>query len=283
MDKVRLAEICNPKFGKAFTRISNALRAHSLDFVEWVKPENAQATIIHVVGGEEYEQALNLKNAIVVQHCVAMPGITIEGWVKLWKSSLLTISFHDLHSYSDDNFNSLHVPWGAEPSLFYREPNLQKDYQIFSTGHVAITENLDKIHKACQKTNSIFYHTGENFNWSPITYKYLKYMPDADLRRMLNRAKYVGCLREVEGFELMGIEGAFCGARPIIPNLPTYQWYKDFGCFIDMSRDVVEQLIALFNSPYQEFTDEERQKIVDKFSWKPITLDIFNAIFKTLG
>jgi hypothetical protein len=59
--KYKLAEILDPRFGVAFKRISNALRAHSLTFVEWVRPEEAEATIIHVVGGEEYEKSSECK------------------------------------------------------------------------------------------------------------------------------------------------------------------------------------------------------------------------------
>ena len=103
--KYKLAEILNPKFGVAFKRISNALRAHSLTFVEWVRPEEAEATIIHVVGGEEYDSAMKLKNAVVIQHCVSMPVLGIPEWEKLWTRALLTVSFHDLHSYSDKEFN----------------------------------------------------------------------------------------------------------------------------------------------------------------------------------
>lgn len=250
VDKIKLAEIVNPKFGMAFKRISNALHAYSQDFVEWTTPDKAQATIIHVVGGEEYQQALDLKNAVAIQHCIFTTGVELSMWEKIWQNSLLSISFHDLHSYSDKNFNAISVPWGAEPSIFFREPNIIKDQTVFTTGHVAHTEHLPDILYACQKANKRMYHTGENFSWDRKHYQYLSYMDDAQLRKMFNRTQYVGCLRGIEGFEMMGIEGSFCGAVPIVPDLHTYRWYKGFGKFIDMRKGVVEQLEAIFKEPY---------------------------------
>jgi len=278
--KYKLAEILDPRFGVAFKRISNALRAHSLTFVEWVRPEEAEATIIHVVGGEEYEKAKNIKNAVIFQHCVFTTQIKINEWEKLWEKSILTVSFHDLHDYSDKNFNHFSTPWGAEPSLFYRDGR-SKDVTIFATGHVAETEKLREIYDACVGTGSYMFHTGENFRWGN-NYHFLNYMNDDDFRTMLNRSKYIGCLRENEGFEMMGIEGAFCGAVPLIPNLHTYRWYEGFGKFIEMDKDIVGQLEAIFKSDYRELDSESIKEIVDKFSWKRIATNIFNEIFKVI-
>lgn len=278
--KYRLAEILDPRFGVAFKRISNALRAHSLTFVEWVRPEEAEATIIHVVGGEEYEKALKIKNAVVFQHCVYSTPFETAEWEKLWTKALLTVSFHDLHSYSDREFNHLSTPWGAEPGLFYRT-NTPKDVTVFTTGHVAESENIDDIYKACVNTGTHMFHTGHNFGW-PSNYHFLNYMNDEAFRNMLNRSKYIGCLREHEGFEMMGIEGAFCGAIPIVPKLHTYRWYEGFGKFIEMDKDIVEQLEAIFKSDYKELDSESIKKIVDKFSWKRIATNIFNEIFKVI-
>lgn len=275
MDKIKLGEVLNPDFGFAFKRISKAF--HDYGDVEWVSPEKADAVIIHVVGGGEYNQALELKNAVVIQHCVFTTQVTIPMWEKIWCNSLLNVSFHDLSSYSDKKFNSISTPWGAEPSIFHYIP-YARDNTVFATGHVASTEHLDSIYRACGRTGKQMLHTGENFKWNTQYYKYLKYMSDSELCSLFNHTKYIGCLRDIEGFEMMGIEGAFCGATPIVPDLPTYRWYKDFGKFIDMKQDIVEQLVAIFDSPFQELTTEKRQEVTARFSWKNIIPKIIYSI-----
>jgi glycosyltransferase involved in cell wall biosynthesis len=278
--KYKLAEILDPRFGVAFKRISQALHEHSRTFVEWVRPEEAEATIIHVVGGEEYDKAFKLKNAVIIQHCVTTVHVHPTESERLWQKAILTVSFHDLHRYSDKEFNCFSTPWGAEPGLFYRT-NIPKDITVFTTGHVAESENIDDIYNACVNTGTHMFHTGRNFGWKN-NYHYLNHMGDEAFRNMLNRSKYIGCLREHEGFEMMGIEGAFCGAIPIVPNLHTYRWYEGFGKFIEMDKDIVEQLEAIFKSDYKELDSESMKKIVEKFSWKRIATNIFNEIFKVI-
>lgn len=274
-----IAEITDPRFGKAFGRISKALHDHSKTFVNWVTPEQADAVIIHVVGGEQYNTVQQyLNKAIIVQHCYLTADPGRVDYCSQWEKALLTISYQDLTRYTKKKFNFFHTPWGYEPSIFHYTGE-EKDIKVFATGHVAHTECLDVMHTACKRTNHVMYHTGEDFKYDPRSYHYLKYLDDAAFARMLNKTQYTSCLRRLEGFEMMGIEGAACGAAPIVLDSPSYSWYKDIGITLEENKDLEEQLIPiLLNTP--KIVDQQKIK---EFQWKPIITNIFNAIFERLG
>lgn len=279
---MKVFEKLNPKFGKAFhERISPALRKYSPESVEWVdKEEDADYILVHTVGGEEFVYMLSkpLNKIINFQHCfLTVKNIEIEDWESIWENTLINISFHDFNWYTDKKIRKCVTPLGADTSVFVNK-KLTKKYDVFGTGHVAETELLDVVYKACKTTGKTFLHTGHNFKWEYPTYIYRDYMPITTLVDTLNQTRYISALRDVEGFELMGIEGALCGAVPIVPNLRTYYYYSGFGYFIDMRYDPYEQIVELLNSDYEELTDEQIDRIKEKFNWEKIVKNIFNKI-----
>ena len=278
---IKIKEILNPDLGKAFQRISIALRQYSPEKIEWVNHNNADLFILHTVGGKEYDKfyTLPINKTINIQHCYFTTAVTPEQWFRLWKDAKLNISFHDLQSYTIDKIEFLKVPWGADPNIF-KYNHYIKNIKVFTTGHVAATEALDLVHSACEKTNNIMYHTGANLKYPPLHYKYLNYMPDDMLGAYLNRAQYISCLRWIEGFEMMGIEGAMCGATPIIFDLPTYSYYKGFGYFINSTDNVEKQLAELFLSEYKPLSEEQIEYVRKNFDWKVIVESIFKRIME---
>jgi glycosyltransferase involved in cell wall biosynthesis len=85
-------------------------------------------------------------------------------------------------------------------------------------------------------------------------------------------------LRRVEGFEMACIEGAMSGAVPIVPFLPTYDYYKDFGLYIFMDGDITDQLINIFDKSYVPLTQDQLYYVRDEFSWKNICEKIYKRL-----
>lgn len=276
---MKIYEHIDKDFGRAFKRISHAFKLHFPN-VEWVN-SNQDIEIVHTLGKTEYDYLASkdsLSNVVIIQHCFfTTHGVSAENWIDLWKQSKLTVSFHDLQSYTDSKFNFIRVPWGAEPDTFPIS-KAQRFYMIFSTGHVAETECLDKVYEACKITNNKMLHTGENFGWDLKYYQFFNYMEDPWYCNLLQRVKYIPGLRDIEGFEMACIEGAMTGAVPIVPNIPTYDFYKDFCIYIDMKKDIVEQLVNIFKSEYKPLSTEQINYIRKEFAWKNICNKIYSGI-----
>jgi glycosyltransferase involved in cell wall biosynthesis len=98
---------------------------------------------------------------------------------------------------------------------------------------------------------------------------------------MLQKVQYITGLRLIEGFEMACVEGAMTGAVPIVPDLPTYSWYKDFGIYIDTHRDITKQLVDIFNKEYEPLTDEQVNYVRSEFSWESICGNIYKRIVET--
>jgi glycosyltransferase involved in cell wall biosynthesis len=275
---MKVCEFLNPNWGHAFFRISKALHDYSPKEIEWTDFEHADTYLVHVVGGgeiPEMEKGLEKKKKLIIfQHVYFTGGV--YDWSQYWKQALLTVSFHNLKDYTNKDFNFYSTPWGADSKLFSRLA-IKKSYKVFTTGHIAETENIDKLYLACKNIKQTMYHTGTNFEFGEY-YKYLPFLNDREFVVMLNGAQYISCLRDIEGFEMMGVEGLFCGARPIVPDLPTYRWYKDHGIFIDMNKDIVKQLEIILNSTPEEPSPLEMKEIHNKFSWQNLIPRIFQEI-----
>lgn len=276
---MKIYEFKNPNWGIAFTRISNALHDHSPNWVEWtINEDKADLRIIHVVGGGEIPELQKPGPKVIIQHCYFTASANEYNYDKYWEQAVLTSSFHNLPNYTNKKFNFHHMPWGASPEIFYRIPEIHKDFPIIATGHVSETECIDKVYEACKTLKLRMLHTGQNFLWDTKYYMYLPYITDKGFNELLNRCNYVSALRLIEGFELMAIEGLFCKARPIVPENSTYDWYREYGYTIDSKKDIVEQLKDILSQPPRIFTEEEYKIIVDKFAWKTIVPNFFTKI-----
>ena len=269
---LKIREILNPDFGKAFKRISAALHNYSPTWVDWVE-SGEDVALVHVIGGGELEVLNRTPNRIIVQHCYVTADSDHIDWTSEWEKSVMTIAFRDLTRETNKRFNFCYSPWGAEDSLFYNK-GLPRDVDVFTTGHIAKTENIDKVVEAASIANKLVFHTGEDFKYDKKYYKYQAYMNDIQYSTLLNRTKYIACLREIEGFELAGIEGLFCGAVPIVPNLHTYDWYDGFAVKVDMNKDLVPQLVDILNTEPSSLVTPDLARAHELFDWKNIVARI---------
>jgi glycosyltransferase involved in cell wall biosynthesis len=276
--KVKIFEYTCPDWGIAFKRISNALHVHAPSWVEWTDYESADIMIVHVVGGGEVEMCEKPKPKVIIQHCYFTASAHEIDYAKYWEQALLAVSFHDLRKYTDKVIPYYGMPWGADPAVFKYSNKGRRNIKVMATGHVAETEGIDKLFEACKTTGFSLFQTGGNFGWDPKHYFFLPYMEDEDLADILNSTQYVSALRFIEGFELMAIEGLMCGARPLVPDDPTYDWYREHAITIYKDKDITTQLVDIFKVTPNPVSPEEHRQIVEKFSWDKLVRDFFEAL-----
>ncbi len=276
---MRIKEIINSDFGEAFKNISRAFHAH-LPNTEWVN-DNYDYILLYTIGAGEHKifQTLPKDKVINFQACYLTAGLDHAEWQKMWQECFVTISYYDLQSYCSELVKVYQTPLGADPKVFNAQNRGNRPIKVFSTGHVAYSECLDKVFEACVQTNNKMYHTGENFKWSNNHYHYMNYMSIESLANLFNQTQYITGLRIYEGFEMACIEGAMCGATPIVFDLPSYSYYKDFARIINFKKDYIPQLVDIFNSPYEPLSDEQVQYVQNTFSWKKIIGDLYRAVF----
>lgn len=277
MQVIRIKELKNPSWGRAFQRISDAIHKYAPAWVQWVESEDdADLLFIHIVGESEIPWAQKKKDKVLIQHCYFTGGRTV--WHEYWPTAKLTVSFHDLKKYVPFDFNFISIPWGADPEKFKLANNGKRSFKAMTTGEVFETEAIDKAFEAAKATHSTLIHTGRDFGWDKRFYQNHPLLPDNELIEFLNDSEYVIALREIEGFELMAVEGLMCGARPIVYDLDTYHWYKGHAVFIDPTKEVVPQLIEIFKTSPKSVTSEERKIIVEKFGWANIMHTFYNKL-----
>lgn len=276
---MRIQELKSNGLGLCMNRISQAFQTHFPN-VEWVNL-NPDIRIIYVFGGGEVEmldRIDDLSNVVIFQvnfNTINMPTTT---YLPYWKRAKLVISFHPLDTYfPNEKFNFIRTALGAEPSLF-PVSNVVRPHKVFTTGHVAETECIDLIYEACKRTGTRMLHTGHNFNWDTKHYWFLPYMEDGAFKNILSTSQYIAGLRLVEGFEMMCIEGAMTGAVPIIPDLPTYDFYRDFGTYINVDLNITQQLEEIFSMKYEPLSPVQVELVRDTFSWSYICKRLYDRI-----
>lgn len=257
-------ENLNPILGRGIQRISKALKDFSPAGITWAKPgQPADITFLHLISQDQIP--LINEHTVVLQYCWKTAGAA--DWLSAWKKAKAVISYYDLPD--QDQYNFLHTPLGYDPRIF-KNYNLVRNNVVFATGHVSETEHLHDVFMACKLANTKMFHTGENFRWCNKNYRFFDYMGDGDLVKTLNTTKYVSCLRSVEGFELLGVEGLACGTRPIVLDLPCYDWYRKFSYTVSEKEDLVAQLWNLFKQPPAPVSVLEYEEVERLFSWKNI-------------
>lgn len=274
-------EDLNPDFGEAFKRFSKALRENSPQEVEWSNThENADIILLHVVGGKEFQklQSYPLDKVVIYQHCLYTTSIPPKDWEPFWSECKGIVSWNDLYDVVPKKEKFLRLPLGADPKLFNVVPAYNKNIDIFTTGHVAETENIDVLYEACKDSGKVLHHTGHNFSYSPNWYKFHPFMNDQEFSSLLSKARFVAGLRNMEGFEMMCVEGAMTGAIPIVPSLPSYSFYKDFGILVDVEKGLKESLVSILSREYVPMTEEQIEHVRHEFSWENILSKFFKEI-----
>lgn len=282
---MKVAEFFREDWGQVFRRISKGFHDYAPNWVQWVEnPEDSDVYMVHIIGKHQVpELERKVRNRVIIQQCYFSANHKLVDYPSYWKKAALTISFHNLPDYTNEKFNFYRMPWGADKRIFRRtnwsEP---RDIKLFTTGYVVNSESLDTVFNATKSVGRIMFHTGRDFEWDNRHYRYLEHMTDEELVAVLNRTQYIACLRKVEGFELLGIEGLFCGARPIVFDLPTYDAYGDHAYTVNPKQDVAKQLVGILSKEPSYVDREEYRKIVETFCWDNLVPRMFERIRNSL-
>lgn len=261
-------------FGIGIKRVAKKLEEYCPESVKFVGAQrNADLVFAHAIGLKEVRDLP--ANTVLFQYNYLTSDMSPEAWQEVWERTLAVVSYYHLPTTK-----LVYTPLGADSKEFYWL-NIPRNKKIFATGHIAETEHLDTLWEACDALNIPLYHTGGNFRY-PRNYVFLNYMSQDRLTRFLNEVEYVACLRAIEGFELLGPEGLFCGVRPIVLDLPCYSEYREFGYTVTEA-NLKQDLIQVLQQPARPVTMPEMKTIRNKFEWSVIIKNIYEKISQLIS
>ena len=256
------------------------------------KIEEADLIIFHVNGRQdryirqtEYAKQLN-KKYIIIQYCLkSTMRPSVLGWLPIWKEALLVWSYYDLKRLCreegcDDKFNFYYSPLGSDKNIF-KPLNLKKKYIICTSGLSYLSESVREVILATEQIGGRVAHLGPKLD-NRESVDYFTNISDRALVELYNQCYFVSGLRRKEGFELPALEGLLCGTRPILFNLPCYQWYRPWGIFIPETDrpNVIKNVIKILRKGTKLLSKEEILKVNQKFNCDIIIKDFWNKTWK---
>lgn len=284
---------------RGIMRVVKALEDYAPSFVDIVqRPQDADLEVIHVYG--RYEA---IKQRIKRLQKVGKPYAMIQyairstmhpetsDWMELWNRSKIVWSYYNLPVLSAEDgtyegFNFYYAPLGVDPSVFYRrETGSNSQYTIAACSKHALAEGARECAFATKRVNHKMFFLGHELRrGEDIVCK--QNISDDDLAHYYSECMFVSGLRRIEGFELPVIEGALCGARPIVFDQPHYrEWFRDFAIFIpETDRDgVIDNLEKIFRQAIDGrinygVTAGEQKMIRERFDWG----NIINGFYQRL-
>lgn len=270
-------------------RVAEALVKYAPENVEFVDREEAELTVLHVIGRQDrnrrrvnYAKEHGRRYA-VIQYCVRSTlRPTTEGWLPLWKDAALVWSYYDLKRLCREDgvsqdFNFYQSPLGVDADVFYPQDQ-RKEYVIATHGVAWTTESNREAAYAAERLGKRVFHLGAKFNRSHITC--MSGIDDDTLAEMYSKCEFVAGLRRTEGFEQPVVEGLLCGARPVCFDRAHYrQWFEPWAVFIREGgrEEVIDSLEAVFREGPRPVTKVEREEAKVFFDWKPIIGGFWNG------
>lgn len=272
--------------GLGIHRVAHELTRWAPDTVEIVTDENdADLRIWHVLGdGERIPLLTYEKPYAVVQYCLRTSEKPhTEDWADIWVGARLVWSYYDLaEKCAEDNVtapsNFYHAPLGVDSTVF--RPRLQAGDPrklVGTSGYIASTESVGEWVAARHTLNPWpwQFHLGPRLAVFKSDPKVLcaSGLSDEALAAAWSSCQYVSCLRRIEGFELPGVEGLCCGARPVCFDQPHYRdHYGEHAEYIKerSPEEVTADLLALIKGPCRAVSPAESVEARRKFAWEPI-------------
>lgn len=299
---------------RGITRVVDALGRYAPKGVEVVQnTEEADIEVIHVYGRhdaiEERVKRLQEKRkpyAMIQYAFRSTIRPRADDWIDMWAGAKLVWSYYDLPelcredgfgtalhdgSYQMPGFNFYHAPLGVDPEVFrdtaiekrvriFINPGMNRLYTIAACSQHALAEGARECAFATKRVNRRMFFLGHELRRGPdIVCK--NNLTDDELADYYSQCDYVSGLRRIEGFEFPVIEGALCGARPIVFDKPHYRkWFNDFAIFIPEGprSEVIDNLESIFREETQPISEEEKRIIRERFDWDKIITNFWNKI-----
>lgn len=201
--------------------------------------------------------------------------------------------------------NTHMIPLGADPSIFYNEDR-HREYLVHTHGFDVRAESIEFVHRACKSHNQKQCHIGSDFDTlnddsiGELDESYIDIftnITDDEMRTRYNLSRFVAGLRLIEGFEMPVVEGAMCGCRPLVYDLPCYtRWFSEFATLIPFQGEPdksgppfgnqqvrIAKLVDSIKSAFEtgdSLNHEEISLVKEKFNWDCIISKVWEAILK---
>ncbi|MBU2395751.1 MAG: glycosyltransferase [Gammaproteobacteria bacterium] len=243
--------------------------------------ENADLQIIDITRLSD-KHNIKCKNYIVNMHCKGeVSEENIMYYADIFQNAQMVYSHLDLEGemtgsdkWTVEEFkkriNFVRGPWGVDEDLFFNMSGNQKAYTMLTTGAVAPTEAIAECLYACQAVKGKLLHIGPNMFQNAEGYLNTRNLTIREMSASYSLSYYTNAMRRIEGFEKVFSEGVLSSSRPICFDTPLYRhWYKDIPRYVKEGTpdEVIKDLIEIFKSPYKPITEEEKQFVIDNFSW----------------
>lgn len=187
----------------------------------------------------------------------------------------------------NDGINAVLWPRPVDPEIFNYD-NSVKDIDILmpSCHDADVAYIVDRVCKKLNKNYIILTNDIRLPGVKDYTFDFNK------IRSYFNRAKYVVSIvlpkyygnndeYITHGFEVGYIEGMFCGAIPVILDMPTSQylkyWYSDYAKFIGYET-MEKDLFDILSEPYIPMSKALISKAVKRYNAKEIWGQFWGAI-----
>lgn len=273
---------------RGIMRVVDALTKYAPPSIQIVEtPQEAELEVIHVWGRhhtvEKRVEALRKagKPYAMIQYVLrsSMRPHT-KDWIKMWEGAKVVWSYYHLPHLADQDlvsgdFNFYYAPLGVDTNVFNISSPVaggHKRYVVLATSQHALSEGTRECAFATKEVGRKMLFIGHELRRGPdIVCK--TNLTDQELAWDYSACQYVSGLRRCEGFEFPVIEGAMCGARPIVFDRPEMrQWFNDFAIFIGESdrETVIKSLVEIFKNPATEVSEREKNIIRDRFNWSRI-------------
>lgn len=220
---------------------------------------------------------------VYVAHC----SIVDDDFFRMaFNKSKCVFGFLDFSKTVNADYNYIRMPWGVDPNTFMELPDIkERPFDIYTWGASIKPdeEGILSLYKAMKQVDGKMLHSGIDYGLEAPWYTFV---PPADtyagVAERLNRARFANALRREEGFELMGIQGALCGAKPLYFDLPCYRyWFDKFGIFVSQD-NAVEDLVKVFSEDVS-VPAEDKKYVIDNFSWDNVAKIFWGNILEGLS
>lgn len=215
-------------------------------------------------------------------------------WQYMWSRAKVVWSYYDLFQLLKEDlgdypslvkmmeyppFEFYYAPLGVDPEVF-QETSVIKRFIIGATSQHALAEGVRECAFASKRVDREMFFLGHELRRGPdIVCR--QNISDEEVGEYWSQCKYISGLRRVEGFELPVIEGALCGARPIVFDRPHYRkWFGDFAIFIPEGprEEVIDNLEEIFNHGSFWVSYDEKAIIRERFNWETIITNFYKKI-----
>ena len=280
---------------KGIVRVADALTKYmpsSCELVDYAS--EADLEIIHVIGRRDTLQRridkINREHRhyAMIQYVLrSSKNPDCHDWIDMWNGAKLVWSYYDLKELcnadeiDDTRFGFYYAPLGVDSTVFKDLKIVNKPFIVGACSKHALAEGARECAFASKITYKKMFFLGHELRrGNDIVCK--SKLTDGQVAIYWNQCRFVSGLRRIEGFEFPVIEGALCGAIPIVYDRPEMRkWFNEFAIFIpEGTRDqVIDYLTNIFLvDGVMSITQSMKDLIKDRFNWETIIKGFWERI-----